>query len=265
MVSTVWNEALKYNLILIILDWRGSRFQTGESNCNTNYSRSESGNFKNFISSILPPPPDVRNVVIRNPERYSIPEWMNTDVPPQPLEFGTSTTASTVNTRQVHKQDVTISNCNTTLIGDYTAVAFPDFQSKWFVQATGTATFTSVTSQIRQGDIAVNRKYIFIALGANQIRTAEGELEFQWILNLVVAIRERNNDSRIFITGVLPRPVENLAAKPLITKLNRWLVLAVNRVQALFKNVKFLPVQLRFITGTEPIVAFFHPQDRITC
>ena len=69
------------------------------------------------------------------------------------------------------------------------------------------------------------------------------------MLELVVAIREQSAESRIHFIGVLPRLVDNDAAKPFIVKFNRYLLNATDRLSKLFDNIKYLPVQLQFIQG----------------
>ena len=101
-----------------------------DNSCNSDYRR------------VLPPPPDVRNVVM---------------------------------TSQVVTQSVveTVSSGNTTVIGDYVAAAFQQHDRKWLVQATGNATIQSTILGIRNNKITMDRHYIFIILGHNQIQTAE--------------------------------------------------------------------------------------------
>ena len=70
-------------------------------------------------------------------------------------------------------QNVQISSANTTLIGDYISTVFPEHSSKWLVQAQGNVTFTSVLNLIQENLITVDRKYVFLQLGGNQLRTVE--------------------------------------------------------------------------------------------
>ena len=149
------------------------------------------------------------------------------DIPQVQEEFGversgqqhtTEKTSTSQDRSPPAKQDVQISCLNTTLIGDFTAAAFSDFDTKWLVQSAGNATFESITKGVNEGSILVDRKYVFLAVGANQVRSGERNKIFQQVLELVVAIRERNKDSRIFFTGILPRPVENLVIKTLHNK-----------------------------------------------
>ena len=208
-----------------------------------------------------------------------IPSWMREDVPEQPREFGIATAASnkhvatslprgdagTWNSATSGQQNRPVISCeNTTIIGDYSATVFPEYCQKWLVQAIGNNTFGSVTEAIKKGEIAVNRKYIFIALGGNQVRTCNVDMAFNIVLDLTVTIREKNPDSRLFIVAVLPRPVDNNIVKPMVAKFNRWISLAAERVSQLFGKVKFLPVQIKFITGSSPITMYFNHDDNLT-
>ena len=80
------------------------------------------------------------------------------------------------------------------------------------------------------------------------------------ILNLVAAIKERNQQSRIFIIGVLPRPIENDQAKIYIMKMNN----ATERIRKLFDKVCFLPVHLKFLNGGVPRMELFNQEDQLT-
>ena len=157
-----------------------------------------------------------------------------------------------------------ISTLNTTLIGDYISTVFPEYSSKWLVQAQGNTTFTSTLQNIHDGLITVNRQYVFFQIGGNQIRSATSAIIFDHILSLVVAVRECNATSRIFFIAVLPRPVEDQQAKPFIAKFNRWMANNVERVDKLFGKVKFLPVQHHFLDGNAPKIQLFRNDDALT-
>ena len=132
-----------------------------------------------------------------------------------------------------------ISNLNTTLIGDYVSVVFPEYHDKWLVQVFGNATFQSTLDNIIAEKIIVNRKYVFIQLGGNQLRTSSKENVFKSLLSVVLAIRDKNADARIFVVGVLPCPIENTSAKPLIMFFNRWLRDACERIMKILGKIKF--------------------------
>ena len=175
-----------------------------------------------------------------------LPGWAQIDVPTvtesfgvaKQVEFSHGTEYGHIPKTQnkVVNQDVTISWINTTIIGDYIASVFPEFSTSWLVQAQGNATLGSVADMIKQGLVTVDRKYLFLQLGGNQILSAENNVIFSALLNLVILIRERCKESRIFVLEVLPRPVENDNAKPYICKINRWLANAVERLDKMFQK-----------------------------
>ena len=109
--------------------------------------------------------------------------------------------------------------------------------------------------------LAVDRKYIFIQLGGNQIRTTEKNKLHSIILDMVVFVRNKNPASRIFFIAVLPRVVDNELAKPLITRFNRWLSSIVNKINVIFERIRFLPVHLHFIDGVTPKRHLFDEQE----
>ena len=185
--------------------------------------KSNSRGFCNFIRSILPPPPDVRKVKYKELQAMDKPDWMSMDVPEQGTEFGVVQQERKHNKKTAIKTPTNrpeITNLNTTFIGDYTATIFPPYNVKWLVQATGNATFSSTIENIKNGQIVVDRKYIFIQLGGNQLRMADKVSVFRNVMETTVAIRDRSPESRIFFLAVLPRIVDNKEIKPLLVKFN---------------------------------------------
>ena len=218
-------------------------------------------------SSLLPAPPDVRKVVARKPlTSMELPSWARMDTHTAPVEFGVANQQQLdVNVAAASRTALPqITSANTTLIGGYISTVFPDYHAQWLIQSQGNATFESVLEGIKDESITIMRKYIFFELGSNQIRSADRVKIFQWILNLVVAVREKNKDARIHFLGILPRPVENQEAKPYITRANRWMASAVTRVDALFNKVRFLPVHLDFLRAEGPKIELFHQDDMLT-
>ena len=261
--------------------------------------------FNNFIKSILPPPPDVRRVVVKQPTVNTIQEWALVDVPEIKEQFGitnsnynsydsrsSSSSSSDRNVSSGHAAEVDNNNdsnssgssseekskrhigriakqnditaLNTTIIGDYTATVFPAYHTKWLVQAWGNATLASTMESIDNKLVTVDRRYIFLALGGNQLRTSTRQSVSMQVLELVSKIRDKNEESRIFFVGVLPRPVENAEVKPLIVKFNRFLMQAVEKAAVIFDKVWFLPAHLEFISDGVPVEEFFHQDDRLT-
>ena len=243
------------------------------------FSTSRNKGFESFVTNILPPPPDRRNVVLQqqvNTDRSNQhlvtnlhmkydtnPSVMNTQRANDPQGGHADSTARTTVQQPLH-QKLEISSANTTLIGDYVSAVFPEFQAKWLVQCQGNATFESTLKQIKEGLITVDRRYIFFQLGGNQIMSADANNVFTNLLNLVVTARECNEHCRIYFAGVLPRPIDNESAKPLIAKFNRWLANSVDRVNKLFDRIKFLPVQLSFLQGNIPKKEMFDQQNGCT-
>ena len=244
------------------------RSYTGRNRFRNKCMRSDVSDFKSFINNSchpLPPPPDIRRVEIASEadpalpssqphsqfslEQQVIPEQRQEPITVQPKRAGSR---------------IEISNLNTTLIGDYISAVFPEYDSKWLVQAIGNATFASTFDNIMSDNIIVNRKYIFLQLGGNQIRSANKESVFNALLKVVLAIREKNKESRVFVVGVLPCPVEDVNAKPLVMMFNRRLLNAVERVDEIIHKVKFIPAHLSFIDGQGPKLHLFNEDDKLT-
>ena len=113
-----------------------------------------------------------------------------------------------------------ISSGNTTIIGDYIATGFDKHDKKWLVQAAGNATYQSVIQSVKEGSITVDRRYIFLVLGHNQIHQVSKSLVSQAVQQLVKVIRARNTTVKIFFAALLPHLVDNQVVKPLIIKMN---------------------------------------------
>ena len=226
-------------------------------------SSSNDEGFRDFIRNILPPPPDSRQVILRELPAMQIPEWAMVDVPEPVQEFSVSCVSGESKTVPKAVTRPQISCVNTTLIGTYISATFPIHNRHWLVQAVGNNTFDLITQGVKNGTIAVNRRYIFIEAGANQLRSVSKELVEKWLVELLVAIRNKNPESKIFITGVLPRPIENEVARPLIIRMNRWLSAAVVSLRKYIHRMEFVPVQLRFLTTGGPRLELFN-EDGLT-
>ena len=150
-----------------------------------------------------------------------------------------------------------ISNLKTTLIGDYVSVVFPEYHPKWLVQAFGNAMLKSTLDGIIKEKIMVNRKYMFIQLGGNHIRSTTKDTVFKEILSVVIAIRDKNAEAWIFVVAVLPRLVENDNVKPYIVVFNHWLRNATECIMSIFSKVKFIPAQLSFLGPVGPCLVYF--------
>ena len=213
----------------------------------TKYSRTDSEH-SSTTSMVLLPPPDVRRVLLKKTHQYQGQQ-------PHRQEPG----------QQVHNkaQRPEISPHNTMIIGDYTSVVFLN-SNKWLVQAFGNATFQSMTDAIIEESVKADKKYVFVQLGGNQIRSANKQLVFNQLLKLIIVIRDKSPDSKIFVVGVLPRPIENDSAKPFIVKFNRWLKSACDRMGSFYANITFIPAQLSFIDGKGPKLQYYDEQDKLT-
>ena len=153
------------------------------------------------MHSILPPPPDVRKVQLSAANEV----------------IRTVHSNQIVGTENVNPvQQETISNLITTFIGDYIGACFPEYREKWLVQAIGNATFPSTLQAIIDDSLIINRKYIFLQLGGNQIRSVSKMIVYKQLLAVILALRERQAESHIFVVGVLPRPIKTC-------RQNHWL------------------------------------------
>ena len=152
-----------------------------------------------------------------------------------------------------------ISSLNTTIIGDYIVAGFLQYDAKWLVQATGNATFQSVLMQIKLGVVNVQRRYIFILLGHNQLCTVKKSWVKDMVRQFVVHIRSMNTVSKIFFVALLPRLVDNDTAKPKLIKFNRCLAAAVTAVALDYDRVSFIPVQHEFHHNSLPLKNLYNP------
>ena len=135
-------------------------------------------------------------------------------------------------------QQTHITNLNTTIIGDYIAAVYPEYQDKWLVQAIGNATFSSTLDAIVKDSLIINRKNIFLQLGGNQVRTSNKSSVHKQMLAVIIAIRKTNPEARIFVVGVLPWPIENQQVKTQVMMFNRWLHDVAEHIDKLFARVK---------------------------
>ena len=251
------------NLRILILD--GFSRGTTKSGCANSCLKSSEQGFGSFVRNILPLPPDRRRVVlsdISNQIEGNVQMWGRLrDAQEQP--HPSQVQKHHIETTKPVPQRLEISSGNTTLIGDYISTVFPEFHNKWLVQSQGNATFNSTLQLIRDGLVTVDRQYVFFQLGGNQVRSADSTAMFNWVLNLVVCVREKSKGSKIHFIGILPRPIENEDVKVFVMKANRWLANSVDRINKLFGRVVFLPVQLRFLQGNKPVMAMFG-EDQLT-
>ena len=261
ILTLVWVKKLRLGRNLqksnLFADYKWSGSPKSSKCYNNTCSTRNIKGFNNFIKNtcFLPPPPDVRRVEWKDKEQQRNRKQGNTE----------ASTAPRVDTSgQSLPPRPEISNLNTTLIGDYISVIYPEYHQKWLVQAFGNATFQSTLDAIIQEKVIVNRRYIFLQLGGNQIRMTDKEGFFKALLSVVLAIRDKNPECHIFVAGILPRPVENQSAKPLLIVVNRWLRDACERITNVIGKVVFIPVQLSFIGANGPCMEMFNEQDKLT-
>ena len=212
----------------------------------TLHSKDSSSETSSF-GRILPPPPDIRNVII-SPENileanrvtYEVPYSMQPSKVPNPDPPGvTQTNIQMLGRLQQNSREV-ISNLNTTIIGDYVVAAFHSNDSKWLVQSFGNATIEYLINGVKTGTITVARRYVFIVIGHNQIWSLSKQQIIRQVLELAVAIKNNNSDCRIYFSALIPRPVDNEQAKLQLVKFNQSLHLAVNKAKKVLNRVHFL-------------------------
>ena len=211
----------------------------------------------------MPPLPDHRRVVLETEENVlELPGWLGKANSAQE-KFGVPV-AHKEEEKKIQALKPLISNLNTTLIGDYIAVVFPEYHQHWLVQAVGNATFQSVTKAVTQDELIVNRKNIFVQLGGNQIRSATRSVVFRSVFELVAVIKQKNTDCKIYLVGVLPRPIENDQVCKQVMMYNRWLWNTAERIWKIFGEIIFLPAQLKFIGSNGPRMELFNMDDKLT-
>ena len=156
-----------------------------------------------------------------------------------------------------------VSSGNTTIIGDYVATTSQQHDRKWLVQATGNVTFQSTLLAIQEGTITLDRHYIFVVIGHNQLQMAQNSQLGHVVEEFLKFIRSKNVAAKIFINALLPCLVDNNTAKPLIVKFNRILTTTVNKVRKADDRIILLPVQHPFIKDMVPRLELFN-QDLFT-
>ena len=212
----------------------------------------------------LPPPPDIREVVVKDSGK--LPDWLQDDslvkdtfgiIPTQsPAVIRPevhSTTVSAVTVKEV------ISSGNTTLIGDYSASTFEKHDPKWLVQSFGNATWQSTLKMIRDKVIVVDRHYIFLSMGGNQLVLANKANTYQNLLSVVQMILSLNSTAKLFVISILPRPIDNDSVKPLIVKVNRILRDTVMKVQKQQIRISYINMANQFLDDdNDPEVAWYN-------
>ena len=88
----------------------------------------------------------------------------------------------------------------------------------------------TVANRIVSGEITVLRRYIFLAVGGNQVFRATKTKIFTQLKDIVMFTLAKNTVAKIFIAGVLPRP-NRIHVKEFIKKYNRYVAAAVKKLQ----------------------------------
>ena len=250
-MEKIFRQVIRF--FLIVERSRSSRGYNGRA-YNNKWVTDVQRSFGNFVCNILPLPPDIRKVEIKSQDP---PMRVASLLLPEPQQ------QQRVQQQQATHSKICISGSNTTLIGDYISAVFQQFDSHWLVQATGNATFESTFNLVCEEALVVRKRYIFLQLGGNEVRSATKEKLFKQVLTLIVAIRERNPKVRIFLIGVLLRPIEDKNVKHFVVMFNCWLHNAADRIDAIFQNkIRFLPVQLSFLQSDGPKLFLFN-EDKL--
>ena len=216
---------------------------------------------------ILPPPPDVRKVVMESEQVQESAFRIN--IMNEIAQFRFNQACKRIITEEEKNEKLqkemsgnievklpipvkqVISPENTTIIGDSIIGCFSNPDSKWLVQCFEKAVISTLVSRIEKQEISVNFRYVFFMIGKNQVFRAIRSHTYQEVKKLVSAVLQQNDMAKIFFGGVLPRPVNNALAKPRIKAFNRFLATSVKKLQRSFLRVFYLPVQLRFTAEHE--------------
>ena len=224
----------------------------------TTTSRDSELHCRESSHKVLPLPLDVRNMILTQENLSAmLPDWLKEDQPSNLEHF-----AVPAQNKVQHINEM-VSSGNTMLIRDYIAALFPMHDKKWLIQASGNATIGSITEAIKDGNITVDRRYIFITVGHNQVRTITRAEINHSILQLVQVIRRKNAQCKIFVTTLLPRLVDNEEIRPFIIKFNRVLSQIMGKINRNDHRVLLLAVQHSFVKDAVPIQHYYN-QDRYT-
>ena len=157
-----------------------------------------------------------------------------------------------------------INRANTTIIADVRLALMRSDDSSWTVQIAGNVSFAQCKDLVRNLAVIVNgKKYIFIAVGSNQIYQAKQSVVQSDIHQLIDIINCKNSGAKIFLLPVLPRLFDNEYAKAYIIEFNKGMATAVKGLDKMGLPVKFLPIQNSFIVNGLPQEQFFE-KDQLT-
>lgn len=98
---------------------------------------------------------------------------------------------------------------------------FVETPRKFILQAYGGATITSLTDKVRAGTALV-RKFpvIVILVGTNDIQGGNKEVILKNFDRLIKTIRQIHSSVNLFISAILPRPVDFVITRDLVAEIN---------------------------------------------
>ena len=156
-------------------------------------------------------------------------------------------TTSPVTVDSVQSKKECTNQVNTTLIGDVVFSALVAQQKAWQVQIIGNVTLQAAVDYVQNGTFDVSHRYIFLAIGSNQVYTSNQHDVSKFLHRLVFTIISINAEAKLFIIPVLPRPVDDTQVKQYIIDFNRMLSNATKKLAAESINVMFLSIQNCFL------------------
>ena len=223
----------------------------------------------------LPALPDVRKVVLDERKVgevtlhnmiQQIPQTQHTSIKQVVAEvmvqINIQSTSSDTVMEHCNKAKEVISLSNTTIISDYVVGCFSTRDKKWKVQGARNDTLQSIAWKMQHDCLDVQKQYIFILLGHNQLWTQTKGTINDAVTEIVQEIRACNLAAWIFFRALLPRPIDNTQAKPRIVKFNRNLCQVVKKIQNKVNRISFLSIQHDFIKDSLPDETLF-TSDRV--
>ena len=223
---------------------------------NSSFTREETS--RNSSRYYLPPPPDIRQIVVKTPQRDTGLSVIHENVTQRlgpPVE---KTSPLTPNL----SPNGSITAINTTIIGDTTIQHLATNDSKWEVQILPEVTSASLQEKIENDAVNIYKRYIFLVVGGNNCYNIKKTEVFHQIRMICYAIFSRNEVAKIFFSGVLPQFKLLWMSRQQITQYNRYLCAAIKKLQKEFPRVCYIPSQLRF-HDIQPANFFFEDTNSL--
>ena len=196
------------------------------------------------LRRFLPSLPDQHKVVLSSQPIHEAVHPVQCSVHTQELRSLVNQVMHQLNTEPVltivNSAREVISSENMTIIGDYITGCFNDTDKKWKVQVQGNAMLQSLVWALQHDELDVQKRYVFLLVGHNQLLTATKGIVTDYVLELISEVRAKNQGMRIFFSAILPRPIDNGTIKLCIVKFNRFLFAAVQKASKNYQKVKFL-------------------------